>query len=150
MIVFSRSAYDEVVYEGYGGADREICGVLAGAYADDRTVVTDVYPADNVADTPAVRYSIDPEEQFDITETIEDEGLEVAGFYHSHPAGPTHPSETDAARATWPDLSYVIVALDGYPYVGSWRWRADEATFEQELVRVAADSALEAPAREGR
>lgn len=137
MIEFSRATYDEVVYQAYGGDEQEVCGVLAGEYDDERTVVTDVYPATNAAETPEIRYSIDPEEQFEITETIEDEGVDVVGFYHSHPAGPTQPSETDSERATWPGYSYVIVALDGYPYVGSWRWRGDE--FEQELVRVAPD-----------
>lgn len=136
MIELLRSAYDEIVYQAYRGDEREMCGVLAGEYDIDNTIVTAVYPAENAAETPETRYSIDPEHQFEITETIEDDGLEVAGFYHSHPAGPAHPSETDAERATWPDLSYVIVALDGYPYVGSWRWRDDEQSFEQELVRI--------------
>lgn len=138
MLEFSRRAYDEVVYQAYDGDDREICGILGGEYSDDRTVITEVFPAENVAETPEIRYAIDPEEQFELTETIEDEGLDIAGFYHSHPTGPTHPSPTDAERATWPGLSYVIVALDGYPYVGSWRWRADDEAFEQELVRVTA------------
>lgn len=143
MIELSRSAYDEIVYEAYGGAGREVCGLLAGEYDAEHTVVTDAYPAENAAETPEIRYAIDPEEQFELTEAIEEAGLEVAGFYHSHPAGPTHPSETDAERATWPDFSYVIVALDGYPYVGSWRWRDEEGTFDQELVRVTEGADLE-------
>lgn len=135
MIEFAREAYDDVVYHAYDGGDEEVCGVLAGAYGDEETRVEAAYEASNVAETPQTRYYVDPEEQFEIVETIEEEGMDVAGFYHSHPAGPTRPSETDADRATWPDLSYVIVALDGYPYLGSWRWRADEG-FEQELVAV--------------
>ncbi|SFC43856.1 Proteasome lid subunit RPN8/RPN11, contains Jab1/MPN metalloenzyme (JAMM) motif [Halobiforma haloterrestris] len=136
MIELLRSAYDEIVYQAYDGDEREVCGILAGEYDPDHTVVTDAYPAENVADNPEIRYAIDPEEQFEITERIEEEGLEVAGFYHSHPAGPAEPSETDAARATWPDFSYVIVALDGYPFVGSWRWRDEEERFDGERVRV--------------
>ena len=111
MIELSRAAYDEIVYQAYDGDDQEVCGLLAGAYDQDHTVVTDAYPAENAAETPEIRYAIDPEEQFELTERIEDAGREVAGFYHSHPAGPTQPSETDADRATWPDFSYVIVAL---------------------------------------
>lgn len=139
MIELSRSAYDEVVYRAYGGDEQEVCGVLAGEYDENRTIVTDVYSAENAAETPEIRYAIDPEEQFEIMERIENDDLEVVGFYHSHPAGPTRPSETDADRATWPGYSYVIVALDGYPYVGSWRWRGDDERFEQELVRVSGD-----------
>lgn len=137
MIELPRVIYDELVYRAYDGEVREICGILGGQYRPDRTVVDVVHPAENVAETPEIRYRIDPEEQLRLTEDIEGAGLDVAGFYHSHPAGPAQPSATDAARATWPDLSYVIVSLDGYPYVGSWRWRADDETFEQERVAIA-------------
>lgn len=134
MITFSREAYDDVVYEAYDGDDREVCGVLAGTHGESASTVTAAYPAENVADRPEIRYYMDPEEQFEIVEAIEADGLAVAGFYHSHPAGPPRPSDTDADRATWPGLSYAIVALDGYPYLGSWRWR--DGAFEQEIVRI--------------
>lgn len=135
-----------MINQAYEGNEQEICGILAGQYDENHTLVTKIYPAENVSEMPEVRYMIGSEDQFDITESIENEGLEVAGFYHSHPAGPTHPSETDEERATWPGLSYVITALDGYPYVGSWRWRADTHSFDQELVRVSDD--LDISARE--
>lgn len=134
MITFSRDSYDDVVYEAYDKAEKECCGILAGDFDEDETCVEAVYPTDNTADRPEIRYTIDPAEQLETIESLEDDGLDVAGFYHSHPTGPSYPSETDASRATWPGMSYVIVALDGYPYVGSWRWREEE--FEQELVRV--------------
>jgi len=134
MLRLSRPLYDEIVKHAYRGDEREVCGILGGQFDADRSVVESVHAAENVADAPETRYYIDPEKQLAITETIEAAGQEIVGFYHSHPAGPTGPSETDAARATWPDRSYVIVALNGYPYVGSWRWRDGE--FEHERVRV--------------
>jgi len=134
MIELTRAAYDEVIYHAYEGGSEEVCGVLAGEHGDERTVVTDVRRAENVAETPEIRYLIDPEEQFEIIEAIEADGLAVAGFYHSHPTGPAAPSETDADRAAWPGMSYAICALDGYPYLGAWRWR--DGAFEQETVRI--------------
>lgn len=136
MIEFSRSAYDDVIYHAYEGEDEEICGVLAGEYGDENSIVESAHRADNVADTPQIRYFIDPEQQLAIIDEIEDAGKDVVGFYHSHPTGGSTPSETDAARATWPGYSYAICALDGYPYLGSWRWDADAETFDQEVVRV--------------
>jgi proteasome lid subunit RPN8/RPN11 len=136
VLTLTRDAYDEIVYQGYGGGSEEICGVLAGEYGDETSHVADVYPVENAAETPQIRYAMDPEEQLAVTDEIEDAGLEIVGFYHSHPAGPTHPSETDAARATWPDYSYAICAFDGYPFLGSWRWRGDDAGFEGERVAV--------------
>lgn len=136
MIVFTRSAYDAIVDHAVDGIPHEICGVLGGEYDEDRSVVTRVEPAANVSETPETRYYMDPAEQLERIDDIEEDGAAVAGFYHSHPAGPTLPSETDADRATWPGYSYVIVALDGQPYVGSWRWSEDTGRFEQEIVRI--------------
>ena len=136
MIRFSREAYDAVVHHAYEGGDEEVCGVLAGEYGEETSRVLETHRAENVAETPRIRYRIDPEQQFAISEAIEDAGREIVGFYHSHPTGGPTPSETDVARATWSDRSYVICALDGYPFVGSWRWREDAEAFDQETVRV--------------
>ena len=134
MLTLTRDAYDAIVSQGYSGGSEEVCGVLAGEYGETDSHVDDVYPVENAADTPQVRYAMDPEEQLSAIDEIEGAGLEVVGFYHSHPAGPTHPSETDADRATWPGYSYAICAFDGYPFLGSWRWRGDE--FEGERIAI--------------
>lgn len=136
MIRFPRHLYDEIVQHAYRSDQDEACGLLGGEYGDSRSVVEAVHPAENVAEVPEIRYAIDPEEQLALTEDIEARGLEVVGFYHSHPAGGSNPSPTDRERATWPGRSYVIVSLDGYPYVGSWRWRGAEERFEQEIVGI--------------
>lgn len=140
MIVFTRETYDAIVDHAQEGTPEEICGVLGGEHGGDVTHVDVTYRARNAAETPRTEYYIDPEEQFELIEAIEDSGRDIAGFYHSHPAGPTGPSRTDAARATWPGLTYVIVALDGHPYVGAWRWNGDEERFEQEIVRIGSPS----------
>ena len=138
MIEFRRAAYDDVVRHADAGGAEEVCGVLAGTRGegDEPSVVALAHEAENVADEPEVRYRIDPEEQLELFEATEAAGRDVVGFYHSHPAGPASPSETDAARATWPGYSYAICALDGSPFVGSWRWRGDEEGFERETVAV--------------
>lgn len=137
MIVFPRSVYDELIEHAESGTPNEVCGVLGGEYSDDVSRIKVLERADNAADAPEYEYLIDPEEQYELMVRLEDAGHEPAGFYHSHPAGPPSPSETDAARATWPGLSYVIVVLGGeYPFVGSWRWNDDAARFEQEVVHL--------------
>ncbi|WP_280537936.1 desampylase [Halopenitus sp. POP-27] len=142
MIEFTRGAYDEIVTHAFEGCEAtdpvEVCGVLAGRIEadDDRHVVTSTHRASNAAETPRTRYLIDPEEQFTILESIEAAGDDVVGFYHSHPTGPPHPSRTDAADATWSGRSYVICALDGQPFVGSWRWEGDDDGFRRETVAI--------------
>lgn len=142
MIAVPRHVYDELIRHATEGTPEEVCGVLGGEYGDDETTVESAHRASNVADAPRTEYYIDPAEQLELVETIEDSGQDVAGFYHSHPAGPPGPSETDAERATWPGLSYLIVVLSGdFPYVGSWRWNDGDEAFEQEVVRLRSGSA---------
>jgi proteasome lid subunit RPN8/RPN11 len=42
-----------------------------------------------------------------------DRGLEIIGFYHSHPDHPAEWSPTDLAEAHWIGCSYVITSVDG-------------------------------------
>ncbi|NHN48184.1 M67 family metallopeptidase [Halostella sp. JP-L12] len=142
-LVFSGGAYDRVLDHARDGAPLEICGVLGGTTggsggesdAGERRVET-ALPVENVADRPRTRYELDPAEQLERIEAIEDGGGEVVGFYHSHPTGPAGPSATDRAQATWPGASYVIVDLRD-ERVGAWRWTGE--AFREEAVRVERD-----------
>ena len=116
------------------GRPEEVCGIVGGEFGESRSKGTSLHPATNVSDRPRTEYFMDPEEQLAVIDEIEENGEDVVGFYHSHPTGPPRPSPTDEARATWPGYSYLIVALDGRPFVGSWRWTGDR--FDQEVVRV--------------
>lgn len=136
VIEFPRDLYDEIVTHAREGGDEEVCGVLGGTYGPTTSVVESVHRTANVADDPEIRYAIDPETHYEITEQIESAGESIVGFYHSHPAGPAFPSATDAERATWPGYSYVIVALDGHTYVGAWRWNETDG-FQGERVAIA-------------
>ncbi|RQH03553.1 M67 family peptidase [Natrarchaeobius oligotrophus] len=122
-LVVSASVRDAIVERARDGRPREICGVLGGEFGDERSRVRSQYPAANVAETPRTRYRIDPERQLSIFDRLEERGEEIVGFYHSHPTGPPRPSATDAAKATWPDRSYLIASLEPFE-LGSWRWRS--------------------------
>lgn len=135
MIELRRSAYDAIVAHARSAAPEEACGVLAGRREGNRSAVVAAHRTANVAADPQTRYEIDPTEQLDVFDRIEDKGNEIVGFYHSHPAGPPRPSAIDSEQAAWPNYSYVVVDLGGEPFVGSWRWRGDGA-FEQETVRI--------------
>ena len=113
------------------GAPEEVCGILAGTDESGARRIEARHPAANVASTPRTNYELDPREQLELMEAVEDAGREVVGFYHSHPAGPTGPSATDAAEATWPGKSYLIVSLSGdSASVGSWRWTGEKFSWE--------------------
>jgi proteasome lid subunit RPN8/RPN11 len=122
-----------IVDHARSGAPEEIVGVLAGRHGDPSRVDR-AYRATNAADRPEIGYEIEPTAELELLERVDGAGLDVVGFYHSHPRGPLEPSDTDARLAAWPGYSYVIVSLAGEPSVGSWRWRGDR--FEPESVRI--------------
>jgi proteasome lid subunit RPN8/RPN11 len=88
-------------------APEEACGLLAGKFDADICRVAEVIQTENTLHSP-FRYRLDPKEQLAAFNHIESQGLELIGIYHSHPAGPTNPSNTDIAEAYYPDATYLI------------------------------------------
>lgn len=100
-------------------APEECCGLLIGR----REAIETWHEARNAAARPRVRYLIDPADHFAAIRRARLEGLEVVGAYHSHPAGPVRPSDTDRAEA-FPDFLFLIVSLEGpAPQFGAWELR---------------------------
>ena len=57
------------------------------------------------------RYNIAPLELVRIQRSAREKGLDIAGFYHSHPDHPAEWSPTDFAEAHWLGCSYVITSV---------------------------------------
>ncbi len=89
-------------------APRECCGLLLGA--GDRIVTA--RPTDNVAADPLRHFEIDPAALISAERAARGGGVQVLGYYHSHPRGPVAPSRTDRAMAP-PDGRVWIIAADG-------------------------------------
>ncbi len=81
----------------------EACGLLAGQ--DQR--VLQVIPVTNVLHSPQ-QYRLDPLEQLQAFNLIDSRGWELLGIYHSHPTGPSYPSQTDIDQAYYPESIYLI------------------------------------------
>jgi proteasome lid subunit RPN8/RPN11 len=71
--------------------------------------------ARNVADEPATQFLIDPADHFAALRLARSRGLDVVGFYHSHPASPPEPSPRDVAEFSYPNHLYAIVSLRAEP-----------------------------------
>jgi len=89
-------------------------------------------------DSPRNRFSITPEDFRAAERAATERGLDLLGWYHSHPDHPARPSEFDREHA-WPWYSYVIVSVDaGAPKdLTSWRLDDDRAKFQPEDVSIA-------------
>src|SRR5262249_13148471 len=96
----------------------ECCGLLIGR--DDR--IEDSVEARNTAERPTVRFVIDPADHFKAIREARRRGLDVVGFYHSHPRSPAAPSPADLAEATYAGYLYLIVGLaEETPEMGLFR-----------------------------
>ena len=62
----------------------------------------------NLSDDPN-RFLLDPKDHIDARRAARARGLEVVGFYHSHPHSEPEPSIADLAEATYPGYLYLIV-----------------------------------------
>ncbi len=105
------SLADEMIAHLHEEKPNEGCGLLAG----DPTGVTKVIRMTNAAASP-MRYSLDLKEQFTAYQLIEQDGLALAGVFHSHTHTEAYPSPTDVRLAS-EDVPYVIVSLAEDPAV---------------------------------
>ena len=107
-VVLSRRAHDDIVAHARETAPAECCGLLVGA---GDTVAEAVRTAN--VDTNPNRFEIDAGDHIRARRAARTRGLDVLGFYHSHPHSAPTPSPSDRAEAHYPDHLYLIVSLRG-------------------------------------
>ncbi|MFQ5628183.1 MAG: Mov34/MPN/PAD-1 family protein [bacterium] len=97
--------------QGETSYPHECCGFLLGRQSATALVVSEVVPAENRRiDSLHNRYDISPSDYMQTEKLADSRGLQIVGFYHSHPDHPAIPSQYDLEHA-WPTLAYVIVSV---------------------------------------
>ncbi|HKR83306.1 MAG TPA: M67 family metallopeptidase [Terriglobales bacterium] len=113
MLTIRASEYESLRRHGEETYPFECCGVLLGNFQDHKRMVEDVVRCANTrADRPQDRYHIDAKELINIQRNASAKGLDIVGFYHSHPDHPARWSHTDLAEAHWLGCSYVITSVE--------------------------------------
>ena len=127
---FSSRVADTIRQHGTETYPNECCGALIG---NDGIVHRAVALPNKTEEGPRRRFLVRPQDYREAEQTASDSGVELLGFYHSHPDHPARPSEYDLNHA-WPFFSYVIVSVrDGVPGdMTSWRLLDDRSTFTEE------------------
>lgn len=116
------------------GFPHEVVGILGGSEGR----VTRVVPLLNErADSAHNRYLVSGLMLGRAEQRLEDEGLSVLGYYHSHPDHPARYSDYDRDHAL-PNLSYVIVSvLQGrVADTLSWRLAEDRSVMHPETLEI--------------
>ncbi len=112
----------------------ESCGVMIGRVDHPKVVVEDVFHARNLnAERARDRFLLDPEDHLAVDRVARRRGLDVVGFWHSHPDRPARPSTTDL-EAAWEGYSYLIVSTAAFGANDFKSWRLDDGRFLEELI----------------
>lgn len=142
MTLRLRARHTEIVHSHLSRAyPEEGCGVLLGRETAQGREIEGVIGFDNVReDSRRNRYLISPEQFLAAERQARRAGLDVVGFFHSHPDHPSRPSAFDLEHA-WPWYSYLIVSVEQAQMkdAHSWRLTDDRSRFEPE------DLVLDAP-----
>ena len=107
-----QTVYESIRAHGEETYPHECCGALIGESTPEGWRVKAAMRAGNTrTDSAHNRYNIAPLELVQIERVARRQGLDVAGFYHSHPDHPAQWSTTDFAEAHWLGCSYVITEV---------------------------------------
>jgi proteasome lid subunit RPN8/RPN11 len=111
VISVSDAILREIVAHAQSDPDAEVCGLLAGTKANAEIV----YRMQNVAKRPRVEFEPDGKDLLRALNDIDDRGIELFGFYHSHVDSSPYPSRTDAIQWNpegYPDVVHLICSLE--------------------------------------
>jgi len=138
MIEVSARHINEMRQHGERDYPFECCGLMLGRFeADGKKLVAETYPISNAREEEAKRnrFLIQPEELIRGEKYARERGLDVVGFYHSHPDDRAVPSQYDLEHA-WPTYSYIVVSVEQDQAVDlrSWEMESDRSRFSEEGI----------------
>ena len=130
------------------GYPHEACGILIGdmstgvdgkaiTIVKDALMVPNSWEVESEREGLRNRFLISPDDYVRADREAGKRGLDVIGFFHSHPDCPARPSETDREFAM-PRSSFVIVSVQQGRATStqSWVLRDDSSGFDEEDVLV--------------
>jgi len=145
----SRELAERIGRHGAETFPHECCGALLGrdeardgkagkAGETPWREVRELFPLVNRRDdSPRNRFAVTAEDVLEAEKAARKHGLDVVGWYHSHPDHPARPSQFDREHA-WPWYSYIIVSvMSGEPAdMTSWRLNDDRQDYSPERIEI--------------
>src|SRR5690348_5241546 len=109
-LILNQEQFEAIQAHGASDYPNECCGILLGQVSDSRKAVEEVVRLKNLRldaaraqeilpleapgkESERNRFLIDPKEQLRVEKGARARGLDVLGYYHSHPDHPARPSE---------------------------------------------------------
>ena len=125
--------YKKIVSHACEGYPHEVVGILAGNRSNN--TVTEVKTLFNERGDTNNRYKVGALTLMRAEQQLESKGLEIVGYYHSHPDHPSKYSEYDKEHAL-PNMSYLIVSISkgSENTKQSWRLTEDRSLMMEEEI----------------
>jgi len=142
-LTISKELAEKIRAHGAETYPHECCGALLGKDGDPREILA-LFPLINRRDdSPRNRFSVATADVVEADKIARQQGLDVVGWYHSHPDHPARPSQYDRDHA-WPWYSYIIVSVrNGQPQdMTSWRLNDDREQFSPEAIEIRQSAAV--------
>jgi proteasome lid subunit RPN8/RPN11 len=141
MIEIKEQHLSEMRRHGERDYPFECCGLMLGRFeSNGHKLVIETFPISNAREEEAKRnrFLIRPEELRRGEKYAREKGLDVIGFYHSHPDEHAEPSKYDLDHA-WPTYSYIVVSVEKGQAVDlrSWEMEPDRSKFNAEEITEA-------------
>ena len=138
-IMISQAELQRIHTHAEQGYPHEVVGILAGQSQLDRSdleaqnpasddtsgMVQQAYPLINERADTHNRYKVSGLALMRAERKLEAAGMQILGYYHSHPDHPAQYSEYDRDHAL-PNLSYMIISVMQGKAVDSLSWRLQE------------------------
>lgn len=140
-LIVEADARARIEAEAVAGYPFEVVGILAGDRRSGR--ITTAQPLTNQdAERPGDRYVVDGLALMKAERALEAQGLDILGYYHSHPDHPAMYSDTDRDLAL-PTMAYLITSVRGPDAPATeprsaetrcWRLRDDRSAMDEDQL----------------
>ena len=133
-LFLEQQEYQKIVSHAEQGYPHEVVGILAGAR--EQNTVHEVKILINERGDTNNRYKVGALTLMRAEQELESRGLEIVGYYHSHPDHPSTYSEYDREHAL-PNMSYLIISImNGTENtLQSWRLTEDRMLMLEEEIK---------------
>ena len=141
MIKIEPAAWETMLAHAVEAYPRECCGILLGTEdsPEQRAATAAIRCRNAYEGDQSDRFAIDPKEQLEAVRRARAEGLDVLGFFHSHPDHGMYFSATDL-KNSWPWYSNIVISIEKGQFASAGSFRANEdqslATSEECILPV--------------
>lgn len=103
-VLISNRHLKRIIRYAVRSAPMEVCGILAGSHKR----ISHIFPVPNMLQSPS-QFRMEPGKQLGVLRKLDRLGVDMVGYYHSHPNGPGWPSITDCQANMFPNIISLIV-----------------------------------------